>query len=439
MSANVNVCGVGPSTLVARLSRAGAFSMVLMTALALVTNASAQTCDGWRLLSESGPLARYHQGMAYDTARGVSVVFGGLDSRGNGISDTWEWDGANWALVSQDGPGPRYFHSMSYDSVRGVTVVYGGYSRLTDTWEWNGSQWNQVATTGPDAQHSHAMAFDSARGVTVLFGGAGENRRLNDTWEWDGAAWSQVAQTGPSDRTDAAMAYDSARGVMVLFGGVDGVDRGDTWEWDGVEWTLVSETGPCPRHHHTMAYDPVRGVVILYGGELNTGRADVFGDTWEWDGHEWTLVSNTEPGVRYGASMVYDAAHGAPVLFGGRYENPYGDTWGFVKGAGGFFMAPVMAACPGGGSGLISWACGSPGGRVALLFATTRGSTTMPRGPCAGTTLGLGPWPQFVRAGRSDESGRGAMIIEHAPNACGGYVQIVDLVTCATTFVDEVE
>ncbi len=35
------------------------------------------------------------------------------------------------------------------------------------------------------------------------------------------------------------MAYDSARGVTVLFGG--GTDHGlsgQTWEWDGTQWTL---------------------------------------------------------------------------------------------------------------------------------------------------------------------------------------------------------
>ncbi len=444
MPSNVITRRIGPSRADAdrRSSMRAAITAALSTAGAFVSIASAQTCDGWQLVSENGPLPRYHHGMAYDTGRGVCVVFGGLDSSGGGISDTWEWDGSDWALVSQNGPGARYMHAMAYDSARGVTVLYGCYSRCADTWEWDGIAWTRVAETGPGVRYSHAMAYDSAREVTVLFGGQGDRQVYGDTWEWDGTAWTQVAQSGPSARAYAAMAYDSARGVMVLFGGAEGssLDRGDTWEWNGVEWTQVLQSGPSPRRHHSMAYDQARGVMVLHGGQTNTGRAEVFGDTWQWDGFEWTLVSHAHPGIRYGATMSYDLAQEAPILFGGRYHNPYGDTWEFVEGGGAFYLAPVVADCPGGGRAAVSWGCGTPGGRVALLFARFTGTAMVPRGSCAGTTLGLGEtWLQFVRAGRSDKAGSGKMIATHGPLACGGYVQLIDLSTCATSFVAPVD
>src|SRR5262245_14207828 len=109
----------------------------------------------------------------------------------------------------------RIGHAMVYDSARDVTVLFGGYngSQLGETWEWNGVQWTFRTNTGPSPRFEHAMAYDSARGVTVLFGGV----NASDTWEWDGSAWTLRATTGPSQRFGHTMAYDSKRGVTVLF------------------------------------------------------------------------------------------------------------------------------------------------------------------------------------------------------------------------------
>ncbi|MFO0984294.1 MAG: hypothetical protein U1E76_21655 [Planctomycetota bacterium] len=79
---------------------------------------------------------------------------------------------------------------MAYDSARGVTVPFGGYSSAAngETWEWNGTSGLQPAITGtvPRPRYKHAMAYDSARGVTVLFGGYDSGGFDGETWEWDG-------------------------------------------------------------------------------------------------------------------------------------------------------------------------------------------------------------------------------------------------------------
>src|SRR5262245_10460881 len=74
--------------------------------------------------------------------------------------------GQGWVEKALQG---RSDHAMAYDSVRGVTVLFGGID--AETWEWNGSSWSFRSITGPSWRGAHAMAFDSARGVTVLFGG----------------------------------------------------------------------------------------------------------------------------------------------------------------------------------------------------------------------------------------------------------------------------
>src|SRR6185369_8141400 len=157
----------------------------------------------------------------------------------------WEWNGTAWTPAAI-GPPPRTMHAMAYDSVRGVTVMFGGYSPpLENTYEWNGTDWVlRFPPSSPTWRYRHAMAFDAARGVTVMFGGVTSTNDTNQTWEWNGATWRLRSNfTGPSARSDAAMAYDSDRAVTVMFGGTRTVGgpgpyrNGETWEWSGTVWT----------------------------------------------------------------------------------------------------------------------------------------------------------------------------------------------------------
>jgi len=116
---------------------------------------------------------------------------------------------------------------MAFDSARGEIVLFGGgqdtFSVYADTWTWDGATWTLRAAPGPSARAYHAMTFDAARGCVVLFGGAGPNQNSRgDTWEWDGASWSQRATTGPEARWSHTLVYDPLRMVSVLAGGVAG-------------------------------------------------------------------------------------------------------------------------------------------------------------------------------------------------------------------------
>lgn len=137
--------------------------------------------------------------------------------------------------------------------------------------------------------------------------------------------WTQAAPANaPSARERHAMVFDSTRGVIVLFGGSDaaGLD-GETWEWNGTNWTLRSTSGPSARRHHAMAFDSARGVTVLFGGRDSAYR----GDTWEWNGTSWTLRSSGGPTARAGHAMAYDASRGVTVLFGGYTTTTVNDTW----------------------------------------------------------------------------------------------------------------
>ena len=61
----------------------------------------------------------------------------------------WEWDGEKWTEIKlqQPNPGERRVHAMAYDEARNVTVLYGGMNNKelkTDTWDWDGERWKKV-------------------------------------------------------------------------------------------------------------------------------------------------------------------------------------------------------------------------------------------------------------------------------------------------------
>jgi len=253
----------------------------------------------WRAVSDRGPRNRTLPGAAFDSRRGVLVVYGGLGiGSGTRYGDTWEWNGTRWDERAVRTPGARDHHAMAYDESRGNVVLYGGVSRVgqsdtfpNDTWTYDGRTWQLAdSTTGPGGLVHHAMAYDARRQRVVLFGGStAQGRRTADVWEWDGAKWQPVTVSGesPGARSHHRMAFDAARGVIVLYGGDE---TGDTWTWDGTRWTRHTVPGPPARNVHAMAYDMRRQRVVLFGGGANRGGMPPYGylnDLWEWDGARW--------------------------------------------------------------------------------------------------------------------------------------------------------
>jgi hypothetical protein len=345
-----------------------------------------------RALSQAKPSARSQFGMAYDSARGTTVIFGGWDAANR--QDTWEWDGTAWVekLPQGDRPSARNMHALVYDAARGRVVLFGGYDGTADQqdlWEWNGVSWlKRSSGGGPSARVGHAMAYDSGRGAIVLFGGKASALK-NDMWEWNGTNWTPLSSAGkPSARWGHALVYDSGRDVLVLFGGNDGANLQDTWEWDGNSWTQKTPAGSVPpnrtshrmaydekrkktvlfggidgaailrdvwewdgtawveknmpagdprgAYEHGMAYDAVRERVLLFGGVTGVGLVQAM---WEWDGERWIESRGDRPVPRYNHAMSYDSDRKKVVLFGGRNDIPYQDTWEW-DGAGWFNRTP---------------------------------------------------------------------------------------------------
>ena len=121
------------------------------------------------------------------------------------------------------------------------------------------------------------------------------------------------------------MTYDPIRNQLVLFGGVNGSNQfGDTWVWDGTNWTLKSPSNsPLARDRHAMTYSSVDGKVMLFGGE-NFSNNDTGYETWLWDGTNWSKspLPNGPFGYR-GTSMTSDVVPNRVLLYGATG----GQTW----------------------------------------------------------------------------------------------------------------
>lgn len=280
---------------------------------------------GDSFIQQAPPPPLYSVGGAWDVAGHRLVIFGGFGNGGYG-GVTWTWDGTSWSALTREGPSPRNGPVLSYDTRRLRVVLFGGDTRdtgpLGDTWELDGSVWRQVAVDGPPRRGNHAMAYDPVRGRVVMFGGVGvDGATLADTWEWDGVRWTRIDGGGPAARFLHAMAWDPTRQRVVLFGGSaapkpDAEVFGDTWEWDGRSWQRIVGGGPGPRDHVAMTFDPGRGGLVLEGG-----RPEERDSAWLLLAGRWTRLGFPAPGRSYPV-LVTDPRTGAVLLYGGFEARP---------------------------------------------------------------------------------------------------------------------
>jgi hypothetical protein len=248
----------------------------------------------------NAPTSRFGAAMAYDPALKATILFGGRDSEGGLLSDTWSFDGTNWSNLSSNiagAPPSRVNASLAYDPSLGSLVLFGGRSPSTvfsDTWEFNGADWTSVgsvspnATNTPPARYGATLAYSSALGGLVLFGGTGHQNAsylpLNDTWEFNSGGWQPLHPAdAPSARSFASVAT-LPDGDELVFGGIGATTLlSDTWTFNGTDWTnATASVGPPPSARSAAALVPVAvgsgtGYVLLFGGLSASGPV---GDSW---------------------------------------------------------------------------------------------------------------------------------------------------------------
>lgn len=254
---------------------------------------------------------------------------------------------AQWAPVATTAaPSPQTDAGMAFDYVRGGIVLHGEGS---ETWFFDGAAWTQRSpATTPPPRRQFGLVSDILLGGVLLFGGNSgsstptQSGLLDDTWIFDGTDWTQLQPTQtPGARTRFGIAYDYARLRTVVYGGTDNIFAppvlGDTWEFDGANWTQVATPGTSTagaRERMAMCYMASRGATVLFGGQDPTRVQPVLDDTWLWDGANWTqaAITGTRPQPRIDARMVEDPTRGVCILCGGLDPvsmQIFDDTWEF--------------------------------------------------------------------------------------------------------------
>jgi hypothetical protein len=319
-------------------------------------------------LPDMWPQQRYSLGMAYDSARKKTLMFGGKAPTPGFLWDVWEWDGTAGTMTDrtiypmpsgwQPGSAPE---TMTYDTPNQRAFVYGGgYAPRDDLWEWNGAldSWSN-ATPSPrpvawpqpspldtgQGVHFLRMTFDSRRGNTVSFDGV-------QVWELDGGTmtWTNRSHcrraSSPLPASGVSMAFDSRRGQLVLVrpadsGGLSGngaQKQPEIWQWNTTAGAWKNIT-PCilptpwpvnPQQNHShneFVYDSGRDRFVLIPDCVGCQ----YQETWELDPAslswvDWTPTAPVAPGSwppgRWDLRATYDSARGVVVLFGGEDQNP---------------------------------------------------------------------------------------------------------------------
>ena len=254
----------------------------------------------WQKVTEGGPPGRILGGAAYDEKRNVLVLYGGRSVELEPCSqETWEWDGQAWTKKEAQPPTACDHVKMVYDTARGESILFSGLdpskNPVNETWSWNGEGWKLLSQEGPESRGHFGFVYDPNHDQTLLYGGY-TRTATDEFWVWKDNTWEKINFPGPGTLSHFGMTYDTNANALYIFGGATSASTfssltDKTWALTGGSWReLSSASFPSKRGSPAMGYDPVRKRIVLYGG-FEAGQ-NKLGDTWEWDGQQWRCLLN---------------------------------------------------------------------------------------------------------------------------------------------------
>jgi formylglycine-generating enzyme len=250
---------------------------------------------GWMDMTPSGiKFDRENGSCTYDSWRGRLVLFAG---GGETVSDDlFEWDGARWHESSvYPRPSSRAGAALAYDTQRGMVVLFGGDTAanggaklVNDTWTYDGESWEQsFPVSAPTPRKNAHMKYDPRRGRVVLYGGDDGGEGADDMWVWDGATWNQLAPETWHCNEDWKCPDECPESNPLCAAGYVGVDCNADEYAPG--WSQVSDeqlaiyqpvlTGFALEEGRSLAYYPVTQSIIQWINGQYKWRA--------WDGVNW--------------------------------------------------------------------------------------------------------------------------------------------------------
>lgn len=295
--------------------------------------------------------------IAFDSTTNISVYVA--------ATGTWEYRGGVWwPVLNASTPSICQTGSLAYDSADGYMLYFGGESYCStdrQTWAFSGSRWSEILpTVSPHAREYAALADDPVGGYTLLMGG--ENCTsvgygfCNDTWSYRAGNWTDLTPGlafSPSARYGASMSFDRSDSELILFGGssMSGAyasPLNDTWAFRNGNWSRLNPpASPPPRSVASMTSAPDGRGLLLFGGigTNATNATVVYNDTWRFYNGNWTLVApqgsfplSTPRSWNFFAQRLWqistDQTGASPVLVGPLYPSQgQGLQWWSLAGS----------------------------------------------------------------------------------------------------------
>ncbi|MDF1563610.1 MAG: hypothetical protein P1V51_11235 [Deltaproteobacteria bacterium] len=287
----------------------------------------------WSPLLAGNPTTLEYAAASWD---GKSIILsGGYDGEAD-RDDTWRLSGSQWRRLGSSAAPVRdgyYSYNLAYDAARQEVILFGGIDSLgtylNETWRWDGTAWSQAyPASSPPPRADAELVYDAARQQLLLFGGHQGMPATSDIWTWDGANWSSPElTTNPVNFNNTGMAYDEVAGEVVL---IAGTSFDETWVFDGGDWSQRVPGGSgVASQGATLGWDPVLQQVIIFGAtDWNNTPTD---ETWAWDGSSWSQILTTNaPGHDWSWQLVTDRAARRALLLGG-WPAP-SQPWSFETG-----------------------------------------------------------------------------------------------------------
>ncbi len=219
--------------------------------------------------------------------------------------------------------GPWGYGPAVYYPKLGAVVYFDETSGGTWMFDQSALTWRELASSGPGQRVASTMVYDRVHDTLLLYGGAGLYLTpvLTDTWSFDGTVWTQLhpATTPPSVVSWELSWNDPLNAAIMFVGGQDpsaASNPGQTWMWDGVDWTqLHPMTTPAPIYY-SLSEDRSHHDTVLFGG-FGTAGLQLHAETWLFDGVDWVQAAPATSPPQTADLVMFDDPELGVIVAGG--------------------------------------------------------------------------------------------------------------------------